>query len=64
MREKLFLIPKPGVEVTDPITNAPLPVEGAEKPRTAYWFRRLRDGDVTQGTAAPAPTTKNKQPKE
>ncbi len=67
MSQTLYLIPKPGAVVRDPVTAAPLPPEGAEKPKTGYWLRRLHDGDVTEGKApaATAPAaTKHKQTKE
>ncbi len=41
--------------VLDPHTLAPVPAEGAEVPPTAYWLRRLRDGDLVE-TEAPKPT--------
>lgn len=47
----LFLIPKDGVLVKDPVTGKPLDAEGEEKPDTTYWRRRLKDGDVQAGTA-------------
>jgi hypothetical protein len=55
---------EPGRRVRDPITRAVLPDAGAEKPRSPYWLRRLRDGDVIEiapaappaGPPAPAPT--------
>ncbi len=68
MSETFYLIPKPGTVVRDPVTAAVLPPEGAEKPKTGYWLRRLLDGDVTEGRApapAPAPAaTKHKPTKE
>ncbi|MBA3027442.1 MAG: DUF2635 domain-containing protein [Desulfobacterium sp.] len=45
----LFLKPKPGVLVKDPVTGKPLATEGEEKPDTTYWRRRITDGDVTGG---------------
>lgn len=48
MPETLFVKPAPGLQVRDPQTHDPLPAEGAEVPRTIYWLRRLRDGDVTE----------------
>lgn len=51
---ELYLIPSDGVTVRDPVTGLALPVTGASKPRTAYWLRRLRDGDVKEGEP-PAP---------
>ncbi|WP_424682918.1 DUF2635 domain-containing protein [Frateuria sp. YIM B11624] len=55
-----YLIPKSGVTVRDPATGKPLPEAGANKPRSSYWLRRLRDGDVSEGKppkAAKASTT-------
>ena len=46
--DNFYLIPKDGLIVRDPLTGKPLPKEGAPKPRTAYWLRRVRDGDVTE----------------
>lgn len=52
-----------------------LPAEGAERPRTAYWLRRIRDEDVDvveggaqasqqahQGEAQPGPTAPSASP--
>lgn len=39
--------PKEGYVVRDPQSHRPLKAEGEDKPRTQYWLRRLRDGDVT-----------------
>jgi hypothetical protein len=47
MSATIYLIPKEGLTVRDPDNRVPLPPEGAEKPRTGYWLRRLQDGDVT-----------------
>lgn len=38
--------PKAGLLVRDPVTHAYLPPEGREVEDSAYWHRRLRDGDV------------------
>ena len=60
----LYLIPQDGLNVRDPRDGKPLPAEGAFKPRSQYWLRRLRDKDVSEGqpprraTAAPASTSK------
>lgn len=37
--------PKQGVTVKDPDTLVPLKKEGEDKPRNAYWLRRVKDGD-------------------
>ncbi len=47
MSDTIHVIPRPGLTVRDPDNRVPLPPEGAEKPRTGYWLRRLQDGDVT-----------------
>lgn len=73
MSDKFYLIPQPGLVVRDPDTAQPLPAEGAEKPKTGYWLRRLMDQDVTEATAPEPPAadeapvrvaTKNKPTKE
>jgi hypothetical protein len=38
--------PAPGRMVRDPRTMLALPEEGRDVPRTPFWLRRLRDGDV------------------
>lgn len=57
----LYLIPKTGVTVRDPLNGKPLATAGETKPRTSYWLRRLRAGDVVEGkapkTAATAPAS-------
>lgn len=42
----MFVKPKDGRKVIDPATYRELPVEGKEVPRSAYWLRRIKDGDV------------------
>lgn len=34
--------------VRDPVTFIPLKADGENKPRSQYWLRRLRDGDVIE----------------
>jgi len=51
---EFYLIPKAGVTVRDPVSGKPLPEAGANKPRSPYWLRRLRDGDVREGKAPQA----------
>ncbi|CAM3718919.1 DUF2635 domain-containing protein [Xenorhabdus thuongxuanensis] len=45
---ELHLKPVSGLIVRDPETYQPLSADGEPKPRTAYWLRRLKDGDVTE----------------
>lgn len=48
----------PVLPVRDPITKRYLPVEGKEVPESAYWLRRLREGDIKLApplATAPAP---------
>lgn len=42
----MFVKPAAGRVVRDPETYTPLPEAGREVPRSQYWMRRLRDGDV------------------
>lgn len=42
------LKPKEGYIVRDPQSHRPLKAEGEDKPRSQYWLRRLRDGDVVE----------------
>lgn len=50
---ELYLKPAPGVTVRDPETLQPLAEKGERKPRTTYWLRRLKDGDVTEVQSGP-----------
>lgn len=43
----MFVKPKDGLSVRDPVKGSPLPAEGAEVPDNTFWRRRLRDGDVS-----------------
>lgn len=38
----------PGLTIRDPISKRILADAGEEKPASAYWIRRLRDGDVVE----------------
>jgi hypothetical protein len=51
----LYLKPAPGRRVLDPVTHEPLAPEGEVKPRTGFWLRRLKDGDVEDLAAPPQP---------
>lgn len=51
----LFVVPAdPAVPVRDPASREHLPVEGTWVGDSAYWRRRLRDGDVLAGVDADA----------
>ncbi len=50
------VIPAPGLIVHDPERGDPLPPEGRDVVDSSYWYRRVRDGDVTVvETPEPAP---------
>ncbi|MGN7832661.1 DUF2635 domain-containing protein [Pseudoxanthomonas sp. 22568] len=55
---RLYLIPARGLRVINPETRRPLPPEGEEVARDAYWQRRIDDGDVAEGAPPKAKTTK------
>lgn len=46
--------PSEGRAVRDPELRDLLPAEGRDVPRTDYWLRRLRDGDVVEAENADA----------
>ena len=48
-----FIRPKEGLRIADPQTGAYLPKEGALMPRSGFWLRRLKDGDVLESSPAP-----------
>jgi hypothetical protein len=51
MPDSLFLKPaKDGLLVRDPDTGKALAAEGEYKPRSTYWIRRLKTGDVIAAT--------------
>ncbi|WP_314188555.1 DUF2635 domain-containing protein [Yersinia massiliensis] len=47
---ELHLKPAPGLTVRDPDSYEPLATKGEKKPRTGFWLRRLKDGDVVMVT--------------
>ena len=47
---RLNVKPVSGRLVRHPETGEPLPAEGLAVPRSPYWLRRLKDGDVTLAT--------------
>jgi hypothetical protein len=52
----MFVKPKSGLKVRDPETKGFLPEVGKNVPHSIYWNRRLRDGDVVEGTPGAAST--------
>lgn len=54
----MFVIPKAGIRVRDPVKKDCVPEAGRDVgAETSYWRRRLRDGDVTAQASAPAAPT-------
>jgi hypothetical protein len=45
-KETIFIRPREGFVVRDPITQRPLAAEGEQKESSIHWLRRLNDGDV------------------
>lgn len=55
----MYVIPRAGLQIVDPDRGDRIPAEGRNVPdANPYWTRRLRDGDVTKGTAPPPETRK------
>lgn len=48
--KQIYLKPAAGLRVPDPATGEPLPPTGARVAPSAYWTRRLADGDVAPAT--------------
>jgi hypothetical protein len=46
----------PSVPVRDPVTREYLPEDGADKPETSFWMRRIRDGSVVRVEEHELPT--------
>lgn len=44
----MFVKPKTGLKIPDPALLDYLPEDGREVESSAYWIRRLRDGDVIE----------------
>jgi hypothetical protein len=51
----MFIKPKPGVLVRDPISKQLLPPEGRNVEQSGFWLRRIREGGVEVVTPVPAP---------
>lgn len=59
MSDQQYVKPKDGRTVRQPERgNEPLPAEGGFVPRNSYWFRRLRDEDVTPAEPPKKPARK------
>ena len=50
--ETFFIRPAPGLQIADPQTGDYLPEGGSLMPRSGFWLRRLKDGDVIEVNAA------------
>ena len=46
--KNFFIRPRLGLSLRDPATGQILPAAGAEMPRSAFWLRRQKDGDVVE----------------
>ena len=51
----MFVKPKDGLKVRDPVTMRHIPDAGMEVPETSFWMRRLADGDVSVITMVQIP---------
>lgn len=47
MTQRITVVPAPGRAVPDPEAGDLLPLEGREVADSAWWRRRLTDGDIT-----------------
>ncbi|KIH85065.1 DUF2635 domain-containing protein [Pseudomonas gingeri] len=47
MTQRITVVPAPGRAVPDPEAGDLLPLEGREVADSAWWRRRLADGDIT-----------------
>ena len=59
-----FIKPAHGLRISDPISGGDLPEAGAYMPRSGFWLRRLKDGDVVEVKQAPAPKAAKKAQEE
>ncbi len=60
----MFVKPKPGIKVRDPISTEHLPESGKEVPASSYWIRRLRSGDVLEVNQIPDSKSATKKREE
>lgn len=42
----MFIRPKTGIKIRDPLTKLLIPEEGCQVVEDIYWHRRVRDGDA------------------
>lgn len=45
----MYLVPKAGQQVPDPVHGDHLPAQGREVEYSQYWQRRVAEGDVAEG---------------
>lgn len=61
----MFIKPKPGVVLRDPISKQVLPAEGRNVPSSGFWLRRIAEGSVelvaSVATPLPAEAPKSKE---
>lgn len=50
----MFVKPKPGVVLRDPITRQVLPPEGRRVQESGFWLRRIAEGSVDRFPEPPA----------
>ena len=59
--QKVTLKPGDGLTIRDPETLQFLSEAGEIKPLSAYWLRRLAEGDVVEVEAVPSPAKKSEK---
>ena len=50
-----FIKPASGLRIADPKTGEYLPEDGMLMPKSAFWLRRLKDGDVVEAAQVSEP---------
>lgn len=59
--KKMYVKPRKGQTVINPATRRALPERGAWVPRTGYWARRLRAGEVLEASPPKGGTAKQQR---
>lgn len=59
INEPIFVKPREGVKVADPVAKDFLPSEGREVQASIYWLRRIDDGDAIYVHPTLKPTAKS-----